>query len=230
MPRKLSSAQPASLRHILNAALRGCPASVQTGRMRVFGLTGGVGSGKSTVAGYFRQSGVPVIDADELARVVVAPGSAALLELCHHFGPELLTESGELDRAWLGKRIFQDPSELAIVNQIVHPRVAQLFQERRRELELSGHTLVGYEVPLLFENGLDRTLRPVVVVTAPLALQKSRAMQRSGWSREHTEARIRAQLPLADKLARADYVIDNGGTLQQTYAQADAVLARLRAP
>jgi dephospho-CoA kinase len=197
--------------------------------MRVFGLTGGVGSGKSTVAAYFRERGVPIIDADELAREVVEPGSVALAELSQHFGPELLTESGNLNRTWLGRRVFGLPSELATVNRIIHPKVAQLFQERCRELEHQGHPLAGYEVPLLFENGLDHALRPVVLVTAPLDVQISRAMQRSGWSKEHTEERVAAQMPLAQKLARADYVIDNGGGLEQTLTQADAVLSRLRA-
>jgi dephospho-CoA kinase len=197
--------------------------------MRVFGLTGGIASGKSTVAHHLRARGVPILDADVLARAAVAPGSAALSEIREHFGAQALTAEGALNRAWLGERVFHDPAELAVLNRIVHPRVAQLFRDECLALEHAGHRLVGYEVPLLFENGLEKGLSPVVVVGADPELQVSRAMERNGWSKDHTEARLAAQWPLADKLARADYVIDNSGSLAQTFAQADAVLAQLRA-
>lgn len=199
-----------------------------TRSVRVFGLTGGVASGKSTVAARFRERGVPVVDADELARRAVAPGTAALQEILETFGRDYASPEGTLDRAKLAARVFGDASALQQLNSIVHPRVAQLFQADLQQLQARGHALVCYEVPLLFENQLHHRLRPVVLVALPRPLQLERAMRRSGWSAEQAAARIDAQLPLAQKRQLADYVIDNDGPLQQTLERADHVLDAIR--
>ncbi|HEX2730705.1 MAG TPA: dephospho-CoA kinase [Polyangiaceae bacterium] len=196
--------------------------------MHLFGLTGGVASGKDVIAARFRERGVPTVDADELARIAVQPGSPALAEIRERFGPQLVGQTGELDRAALARIVFGDPEKLAQLNRIVHPRVALLLQQKVNELSSAGHTLGCYVVPLLFENGLEAKLRPVVLVAAPLEVQVQRAMARSGWSEAEARARIAAQLPLEEKQARADYVIDNGGTLQSAAARADEVLDAIR--
>lgn len=194
--------------------------------VRVFGLTGGLGSGKSTVAAHYRSRGLPVIDADALAREVVTPGSAALAEIAREFGPDVLAGAA-LDRPRLAALVFGDPAARQRLEGITHPRIQALRDARLRELEARGEPLVCYEVPLLFEKGLEAGLRPVVVVSAPEALQLERARERDGATDAMTRARLAAQLPLADKAARADFVIDNSGPLAATLAQADAVLRRV---
>jgi dephospho-CoA kinase len=196
------------------------------GIMRVFGLTGGIASGKSTVAARFRER-IPVIDADDLAREVTSAKSPALLEIAERFGPEMVNSEGELNRSRLAAVVFNDQAQLKILNGIVHPRVQALLQDRLRDLETKGHTVVCYEVPLLFESGLEAHLKPVVLVAAARETQIARAMRRSGLTREQASARIDAQLPLAEKAARSDFVIHNDGELSDTLAQADRVLDRV---
>jgi dephospho-CoA kinase len=194
----------------------------------VFGLTGGVASGKSTVAQRFRHSGVPVIDADQLAHAVVEPGSEALAEIARTFGSDIVDAAGQLRRRELGRRVFADDSLLQQLNAIVHPRVAALFKQRVAALDAQGVKLACYDVPLLFERNLEHGLRPVVVVSAPLDVQLGRLMSRNGLPHAEAQARIDAQMPLAEKVTRADYVIDNSGSIEQTWARADEVLQAIR--
>lgn len=197
--------------------------------LRVFGLTGGIGSGKTTAAALFRQRGVPVVDADELAREAVAPGSAGLAQVKAAFGPEILAADGSLDRKRLGALVFADADARRRLNAITHPIVRHLSQERFRALDEQGVTLAGYDVPLLFEVGLDAVLRPIVVVAVPEATQLSRLVARDGSSEQAARERMAAQLPLADKRARADYVLDNDGSREALAAQIDRLVERLRA-
>lgn len=194
--------------------------------VQVFALTGGIGSGKSTVAAQLRRRGVPVIDADALAREVVAPGSRALAEVEAEFGAAVLRD-GALDRAALARVVFADPAARARLEAITHPRIQALRDARLLELSGAGEPLACYEVPLLFERGLDTSLRPVVVVSVPEAVQIERARRRDQASEAMIRARLAAQLPLAEKVARADYVIDNVGSLAATQAATDAVLRAL---
>ncbi|HKY37502.1 MAG TPA: dephospho-CoA kinase [Polyangiaceae bacterium] len=197
--------------------------------LRVFGLTGGIGSGKSTVAALLRERGVPVVDADELAREALAPGTPGLAAVVAAFGPDVLSPDGSLDRKRLGGLVFADPEARKTLSGITHPIVRRLSQERFAALEVLGVRLAGYDVPLLFEVGLDRALRPVVVVAASEATQLERTLERGGLSRDEAQARIAAQLPLAEKRARADHVIDNDGSRAELSAQVDALVERLRA-
>lgn len=190
----------------------------------VFGLTGGIGSGKSTVAARFRARGVPVIDADLLAREVVAPGTPGLAEIRARFGDEVIDARGELDRARLAEIVFHDDDARRALNAITHPRVRDLALTRVQELAGQGEPLACYEVPLLIESGLGDVLRPLVVVVVDPATQVERTMRRDGSTREHAEARIRSQMPLAEKARLADHVIDNGGSVAATLARTDQVL------
>jgi dephospho-CoA kinase len=195
----------------------------------VFGLTGGIGSGKSTVANLLRQRGVPVVDADELAREAVAPGSIGLAEVVAAFGPGVLDESGSLDRQKLGDLVFSDPQARRRLNAITHPIVRQLSQDRFTALAAQGVELAAYDVPLLFEVGLDAVLKPTVVVASSQANQVARVTARDGLSEAAAHARISAQLPLAEKRRRADHVIENDGSLAELEQQVDALLPKLRA-
>ncbi|HVY27424.1 MAG TPA: dephospho-CoA kinase [Polyangiaceae bacterium] len=196
--------------------------------LRVFGLTGGIGSGKSTVARLLRERGVPVVDADELAREAVAPGSAGLSEVVAAFGADVLDGAGALDRQRLGERVFADAEARKRLNSITHPIVRRLSQERFAELDRQGVELAAYDVPLLFEVGLDTVLRPTVVVASSQATQLARVSARDGLSEAAVLARIAAQMPLSEKRRRADHVLENDGTLEELGRQVDALLLRLR--
>ena len=196
--------------------------------IHLFGLTGGVASGKSRVAARFRERGLSVIDADALAREVVAPGSEGLALVVDAFGSEVLAADGTLDRQKLGRIVFNDPAERARLNAILHPRIRDATMERARRLEEQGVTLACYEAALLVENGLADAFRPLVVVAAPRELQRRRIQERDGLSEREADARIDAQLPLAEKVAVADYVIDNTGSLDELVAAADRVLDAIR--
>lgn len=198
-----------------------------SGQMHVFGLTGGIGSGKSTVAERLRTRGVPIVDADELARSVVRAGSPALTEIVQHFGPGVLQADGELDRAVLAARVFSAPEQRALLEAITHPRIRAAAQQRFAELAAAGEPLAGYDVPLLYERGLERELGLVIVVDAPEALRVTRAAARDQVDSERVRARIAAQLPLSEKVARADLVIDNSGSLTETWERTDGALAEL---
>ena len=195
--------------------------------MKIVGLTGGIGSGKSTVAKMFEARGAAIIDADQLARDAVAPGTPGLAAIVERFGAEYLNKDGTLDRRKLGRHVFEDPDALQALNGIVHPEVGRRFAEQTQAASDSGAPLIVYDVPLLFENGLDRQFRPVIVVSVQPAVQRMRVADRDPLSAEEIEARIAAQMPLADKAARADHVIDNNGEREDTERQVDAVFAAL---
>lgn len=196
----------------------------------VHGLTGGIACGKSTVSRLFAARGAIVIDADALAREVVAPGTSGLTELVAAFGDEVLRADGTLDRERLGRRVFADPAARARLEAITHPRIAQLSFERLAAARSSDAPLVLYDAALLFESGRGDLFRPVVVVTAPREVQLARLMARDGLAPEAAAARIDSQMPVAEKAARADHVIDNGGTLAQTEAQVEALWQKWMAP
>ena len=192
--------------------------------MHVFGLTGGIASGKSTVAARLRARGVPVIDADEVAREVVAPGTDGLTALVDSFGAAILDASGALDRKALARVAFATDEARRRLNAITHPRIAQRTAEHTQAIGGTGAPLACYEAALLVENGIVEMFRPLVVVAAPEAVQLERLSTRDATSREDAMARIRAQKPLAEKIAVADFVIDTTGSLQANQERTDAVL------
>ncbi len=192
--------------------------------MHLFGLTGGIASGKSAVAGRFRSRGLPVIDADLVAREVVAPSTPGFDEVVARFGRELVQPDGTLDRKALGARVFADAVARRDLNAILHPKIAARTMEHAAALAGAGHPLACYEAALLVENGVVEAFRPLVVVAASMAAQARRAAARDAQTTAEVEQRIRAQMPLADKVRVADFVIDNDGTLADLEAKADATL------
>lgn len=198
------------------------------GTLRLVGLTGGIGSGKSTVAEMIRARGIPVLDADALAREVVAPGEPAHAEIAAAW-PEVLGPGGEIDRRKLAARVFADPPARARLEAITHPRIQERALARARALEAAGHRLAFYEASLLVETGRHRDFDALVVVTATEEQQLARAQARDGSSREEALGRLRAQLPLEQKRRAATHVIDNSGSLEETRAQVEALLTELAA-
>jgi dephospho-CoA kinase len=195
----------------------------------VFGLTGGLASGKSTVAARLRARGVPVIDADQVARDVVEKGTPGLAAVVRAFGEGVLQPDGTLDRKKLGDVVFQDPTKRRELNGILHPLIGAESARRIAELDARGEKLACYEAALLVENGLADAFRPLVVVAVPREVQIARAMARDGATFEQAQARVAAQLPLATKVAAADFVIENDGSREQTERRTDEVLAAIEA-
>jgi dephospho-CoA kinase len=193
--------------------------------MHLFGLTGGIASGKSTVSAMFREAGVPVIDADALAREVVEPGRPALSEIAARF-PGTVDGEGRLDRAKLGALVFSDAQARAALNAITHPRIQALALERTQALAEGGVPVALYDAALLIENGLHRALEGVVLVSCPVEVQRARLMARNGLTAAEADLRIASQMPLEAKKPFATWLIDNGGTLDSTRAQVKQVIAR----
>lgn len=194
--------------------------------MQVVGLTGGIGSGKSTVAKIIEAYGLPVVSADELSRMVVAPGSRGLQAVVAAFGEGVLDESGALDRAKLAEIVFATPARRVQLEKIVHPRIRERFEEVLDALEKAGQERVVYEVPLLFENDLHHMMDAVIVVTAREDLRIARVCERSGLSPEEVRARIAAQLDDATRQARANYVISNNGDIGDLQREVEVMLDR----
>jgi len=203
-------------------------------------LTGGIASGKSHCLRVFAALGVPTIDADVVARDVVEPGTAGLAAIIARFGPAVLDEHGRLDRAALGRVVFGDPAERRALEAIVHPAVYQAitdwfdseksrrvaFYENRKKRP-DGFFAIA-DIPLLFETGHERDFDKVVVAACRDDQQLARLMARDGLDEADARQRLAAQLPLADKAARADYVIDTSGTVEDTDAQVTRVWRALQ--
>lgn len=191
------------------------------------GLTGGIGSGKSTVSRLLAERGAVVVDADAIAREVVAPGTPGLAAVVAEFGDAVLLPGGELDREGLGRLVFGDPARLAALNGIVHPLVGARMAEVEADAAARGAAVVVHDVPLLAENGLAGLYDAVVVVDCPPELQLERLVRQRGMPEEDARARMAAQADRAERLAVADHVVRNDGTLAALEEEVARVWARL---
>ena len=187
--------------------------------MRVIGLTGGIASGKSTAARTLAELGARVVDADEVAREIVAPGQPALAEIVRAFGREMLQPDGTLDRKRLGAVIFADPDKRRTLNAITHPRIAMETQARLGRLREEGVPVAVYEAALLVENRVHEGLDGLLVVVCDEATQLERLIARDGFSEADARARIAAQAPVAEKVKAATWVVDTSGPLADTKKQ-----------
>jgi len=190
--------------------------------MRLIGLTGGIGSGKSTVARMLAGRGAALVDADLLAREVVEPGTPALAEIAAEFGPGVILADGRLDRTALGEMVFGDAARRERLNQITHPRVGSLMQERIAAALQSSAPLVVVDIPLLFETARQGLFEGVMLVWTPPQAQLTRLVVRDGWDEDEARQRVAAQMPIDEKRALATWVIDNSGSLADTERQVDA--------
>jgi len=191
------------------------------------GLTGGIATGKSTVSNYFKELGIPVLDADVIAREVVMPGEPALADIVAIFGDDMLQSDGTLNRAALGAKVFGRPTALSKLNAITHPRIQARMRQQIEELAAQDVAMVVLDVPLLIEGNNAINADAIMVVAVPENIQLERLMARNKLTQLDAQARIDSQLPLTNKIAVADYVIDNAGTIAQTTAQVDAVLQQI---
>lgn len=189
------------------------------------GLTGGIGSGKSEVLRRFAAHGATVVDADLAARLVVEPGTEGYEEVVKEFGDEVVAPDGALDRAALGAIVFGDPERRAALNAIVHPRVGALMAEWSAAAPPGG--IVVYDIPLLVEGGTTGRYDAVVVVDADDETRFARLLANRGMDREAAAARMAAQASRDDRLAAADYVIENDGTLEDLDRETDRVWSEL---
>ena len=176
------------------------------------GLTGGIGSGKSTVAGWFREQGVPVLDADKTAHRLLEADASTIERLIREFSPGILGEQGNIHRGKLGAIVFNDRNARKRLERIIHPRIRSSMEEQRALLLEAGERICVWDVPLLLETGYDEYTDEIWVVWVPRELQISRVLARDGLSLAEIEARLAAQWPLEEKRKRADVVVDNSGS------------------
>jgi dephospho-CoA kinase len=191
------------------------------------GLTGGIGSGKSSVSRLLASYGAVVVDADLIAREVVAPGTPGLAAVVEEFGPSVLLPDGSLDREAVGRVVFGDPARLAALNAIVHPLVGERWRELEESAEREGAAVVVHDVPLLAENDLGSQYDEVVVVDCPVETQVERLVEQRGMSESDARARIAAQATREQRLAVATQVVHNEGSLEDLGAQVAALWERL---
>lgn len=182
----------------------------------VVGVTGGIGSGKSAATAEFEKLGITVVDADVVARQVVMPGTPCLQAIAEHFGNQLLTEGGELNRKALRQRVFSNPREKEWLNKLLHPAIRQ---ELISQLEQADSPYVILSAPLLLENGLEKYCQRVLVVDVPESLQISRTIQRDDSPKKEVEAIMKAQLSRSERLEKANDVLNNDGSLEQLEQQ-----------
>lgn len=192
------------------------------------GLTGGIGSGKTTVADLLRSHGLPIIDADLIARDIVKPGQPALAELVQAFGHDILNEDGSLNRSLLASRAFVDAEHTELLNSITHPRIQAETARRFAAAEAAGEKAVVYDMPLLVDNGLHKAMDLVVVVDVDAETRVARLVAWRGLTEEDARRRLDAQISDEERLAAADVVIDNNGNLESLDRQVADLIERIR--
>ncbi|MDA8137412.1 MAG: dephospho-CoA kinase [Desulfobacteraceae bacterium] len=196
--------------------------------MIVAGLTGGIASGKSTVADILRQAGAVIIDADHIARQIVAPRQPAWQEIRDFFGERVIGPDEQLDRDALGQLVFENPQLRRRLEAITHPRVGKEIASQLQDAAKDHpQGVIVMDIPLLFETGNPQGLREIIVVFVPEEVQRQRLMRRNGYNTAQAEARIRSQIPLAQKAQKATMVIDNSGSLEETQRQTLAIYQQL---
>jgi dephospho-CoA kinase len=196
--------------------------------VKLVGLTGGIASGKSTVAEILKRQGAAIINADVLAREVVEPDRQAWTEIVNTFGTAVLQPDRALDRQKLRAIIFDDPDARKKLESIIHPQVRALAEQRIREHAAAGYAVIVYEVPLLFEGNLQEWLRPVILVACDVDTQRKRLQSRDNLSAVQAQKHIEAQMSLEEKRRLADYVIENNGSLEDLERQVQAVLEKIK--
>jgi dephospho-CoA kinase len=201
--------------------------AVRRGIQMIIGLTGGIACGKTTVSRLLAGRGARIIDADIIAREVVRPGEDAWSLIIKRFGQGIVLGNEEIDRVKLGGIVFSNEQARLDLNAIVHPAVRRRMKQLAEEAQAEGVPLIVLDIPLLYESKLEHMTEQVVVVYCKEDVQLERLMQRNGFTREEALRRIQAQMPLEEKIKRADYTINNNGTLTDTERQVDELIEQL---
>lgn len=189
--------------------------------MKMIGLTGGIATGKSIVASVFREMGAIILDADVIARLVVLPHQPAWKDIVEFFGPEVVNEDQSLDRAKIGEIVYNNPNSLKELNRFTHPRIMQYYKDELRRIKTEQpDAIVILEVPLLYETNMDKLCQQVVVVYVDRETQIQRLMKRDNMSYADAVKRVDAQMPMDEKVRRADFVIDNRSSMEETKEKA----------
>ncbi len=196
--------------------------------MRWIGLTGGIGSGKSTVAQLLRNNGIAVIDADEVAHMVTKKSGPGFGPVVSEFGPDIVGADGEIDRRKLGQVVFANAVKLEKLEKILHPLIAAKVKELREDLAQKGRMFAVYDVPLLFEKKMQKQFDEIIVVFCSTDNQIRRAMERTGLSEKEIRERLMAQIPLTEKLKEASRMIENDGTLAELEARVKKLAASFK--
>ena len=191
----------------------------------IIGLTGGIASGKSTIANMLKNEGITVIDADVESRLAVEQGEEAYDHIVNHFSKSILLEDGSINRAKLGEIIFNIKEERMKLNEIVHPAVRKRMLQKKESAENNGEAIIIMDIPLLFESKFTELVDKTLLVFVDEDIQLQRLMERNHYSKQEALARIHSQMPLAEKKRLADVVIDNNGSLEQTELQLKNVLS-----
>ena len=194
--------------------------------MKTFGLTGGVGMGKSTAAGFLRARGAQVVDTDELARQLVQPGEAALAEIQNVFGKKIVSDDGRLRRDELARIVFADSAARKKLEEILHPKIRGRWLAQMENWRRENHPLAVVVIPLLFETQAGSQFDKIICVACSAANRQKRLLER-GWTPEQIRQRIAAQMPVDEKIARSDFVVWTDGDLESHSAQLDLILTRL---
>lgn len=192
----------------------------------IIGLTGSIASGKSTVSSMLKRKGYPIVDADEIARLVVEPGTPVMQAIRKEFGQEVLQTDGSLNREKMGERIFGSEQEREKLNAIIHPAIRkEMLQQKETHLADGANTVV-MDIPLLFESKLQSFVDKIIVVSVMPKVQKERLIARNKLTEQEAENRIKSQLSMDYKEAKADAVIDNNGTIEETGNQLESILIK----
>jgi len=192
--------------------------------MKIIGLTGGIGTGKSTVSNYLIEKGFKIADADKIAREIVMPGMPALEEIRNVFGESVINEDGSLNRKALGAIVFKDENKRKTLESITMSKICEVIEERTNEYRNTEKHIAFIDAPLLFEAGLDRLTDEIWVVDADIEVRLERVMKRDNISREAVMDRINSQFAKDFLLSKADVILDNSGTLEELIAQIDKLL------
>lgn len=192
----------------------------------IIGLTGSIATGKSTISKMFEQLNIPVIDADKIAREVVERGKDALNEIVESFGKEILNDDGTLNRKALGAIVFNDKKKLNKLNSIIHPKIREEMNRQKEQHITANEQCVVLDVPLLFENKLTHMVDNILVVYVDEDVQLKRLMSRDNSTEEEALSRIKSQIPISEKVERADASIDNNGTVEQSFEQLKNILKK----
>jgi dephospho-CoA kinase len=196
--------------------------------VKIIGITGGIGSGKSIVSRMIKARGFPVVDLDELAHEIIEPGKPAYEKIISRFGQDILDSDRRIERRRLGAVVFQDAGARKDLEAITHPEISRLLLEKIEGYRSAGAEMLFLEIPLLFETGMDSWIRPVIAVKCPEGVCLLRLAERDGFSASESQARMKAQMDPDEKARRADFMIDNSGGLDETRAQLDKVINELQ--